>query len=224
MKGISFRRPSPAMVIAAVALFVALGSGAYAASHLSRNSVGSKAIKNGAVKSPDIHNGAVKSRDIGGKQVKTGNVKNGAVTSVKAGFIRSSFVSSSNATTSNAPVDLGGPSVTVTVPSGGVVEIFAGAQISDTGGGSGAVGEVSLIGSPLLTAPSRILASGTPNLRATYTSPGSNDSNGVLNPARGGWITLAPPPGTYTFSLRYAAPGGGTATFQNRALIVRVTS
>jgi hypothetical protein len=224
MQGVSLRRPSPATVIASVALFVALGSGAYAASHLSRNSVGSKAIKNGAVKSPDIHNGAVKGHDIGGKQVKTQNIGNGAVTGVKAGFIKSSFVGSSNATTSNAPVDLGGPSVTVTVPSGGVVEVFAQAQISDTGGGPGAVGEISLTEPTLLPAPSRILASGAPNLQARYTSPGTNDSDGVINPARGGWITMAPSPGTYTFSLRYAAPGGGTATFQNRALIVRVTS
>ena len=92
MNGFSLRRPSPATVISAVALFVALGSGAYAASHLSRNSVGSKAIKNGAVKSPDIHNGAVKGHDIGGKQVGTGKIKNGAVTSVKAGFIRKTGV------------------------------------------------------------------------------------------------------------------------------------
>jgi hypothetical protein len=31
-------------------------------------------------------------------------------------------------------------------------------------------------------------------------------------------IILAPPPGTYTFSLRYSAAGGATAIFRNRAI------
>jgi hypothetical protein len=44
-----FRNPSPAMVIAIVALFVGLGGGAYAAVKLPRNSVGSKQIKSKAV-------------------------------------------------------------------------------------------------------------------------------------------------------------------------------
>jgi hypothetical protein len=224
MKRDYLRRPSPATVIAAIALFIALGSGAYAATHLRANSVGSKAIKNGAVKSADIHNHGIKGHDIGNAQVKTRNLKNGAVTSGKVSFVKSSVIAASNATTSNVPVDLGGPSVTVSVPSGGVVEIFAEAQIADTGGGANAVGQVSLTEPHLVPTPSAILASGTPNFQTRFTSPGTNDADGVINPARASWITIVPPaPGTYTFSLRYAAPGGGTATFQNRALLVRVT-
>jgi hypothetical protein len=223
MRAPSLRRPSPATVIAAVALFVALGSGAYAASHLRANSVGSKAIKNGAVKSPDIHNGTIKGHDIGDSQVKTGKIKNGAVTSAKASFVSSNTVSAANATTSNSPVDLGGPSVTVDVPSGGVVEVFAQAQIAQNGGGANAVGQVYLSEPTLLPTPSQILAHAGPNLVTTFTSPGTNDANGVVNPGRASWITIAPPAGKYTFSLRYAAPGGGTATFQNRTLLVRVT-
>jgi hypothetical protein len=42
-------RPSPAMVVAVVALFVALGGGAYAAFRLPANSVGSKQLKRHAV-------------------------------------------------------------------------------------------------------------------------------------------------------------------------------
>jgi hypothetical protein len=224
VKRLPFRRPSPAGVIAAVALFVALGSGAYAATHLSHNSVGSKTIKNGSVRSPDIHNGTIKGHDIGDKQVKAGKIHDGAVTSAKASFIGSSAVGGSNATTSNTPVDLGGPTVTVNVPAGGVIEIFAQAQIAQNGGGQAAVGQVYLFEPTLLPTPSQILAHAGPNLVATYTSPGTNDANGVINPGRASWITIVPPaPGKYTFSLRYAAPGGGTATFQNRALVVRVT-
>ena len=106
----------------------------------------------------------------------------------------------------------------------GVVEIFAQAQIAQNGGGMNAVGQVFLAEPSLLPTPSQILAHAGPNLVTTYTSPGTNDADGVINPGRAGWITLVPPAaGKYTFSLQYAAPGGGTATFQNRALVVRVT-
>src|SRR4051812_23559831 len=43
------RRPSPAMIVALVALFVGLGGGAYAALKLPKNSVGAKQIRKHAV-------------------------------------------------------------------------------------------------------------------------------------------------------------------------------
>ncbi|HUO72698.1 MAG TPA: collagen-like protein [Solirubrobacteraceae bacterium] len=49
MRRIRIHTPSPAMVVALVALFVALGSGAYAAITLPANSVGTKQLKNRAV-------------------------------------------------------------------------------------------------------------------------------------------------------------------------------
>jgi hypothetical protein len=52
-------RPSPALVLAFVALFVALGGTGYAALTLPKNSVGSKQIKRGAVKTLEIANNAV---------------------------------------------------------------------------------------------------------------------------------------------------------------------
>src|SRR5438046_663170 len=100
------RRMSPGMIVALVALFVALGGGAYAASHLSENSVGSKTIKKGAVKTRNLHNGAVLGRNIGDNQVKTPAIKNGAVTTAKASFISSNSVGSSNSTTAGTPTDL----------------------------------------------------------------------------------------------------------------------
>jgi hypothetical protein len=210
-------------VIASVALFVALGAGAFAATHVRKNSVGSKAIRDGSVKSPDIHNHTIKGHDIGGGQVKTSNLKNGSVTTAKSSFIRYSALTSSNATTSPSPTDLGGPNVTVTVPAGAVLEVFAQAQISSVGGGPNAAGRVDLVAPPLVTTPQSIMSSPSNTFQNRYTAPGSLDSDGVLNRARGGWITMVPAPGTYTFSLRYEANGGGTATFQNRLLLVRVT-
>lgn len=53
-------RPSPAMIVACVALLVALGGTSVAAvSQLARNSVGTPQIRNNAVTTPKLRNGAV---------------------------------------------------------------------------------------------------------------------------------------------------------------------
>jgi hypothetical protein len=205
-------------VIAVIALFVALGTGAYAASHLPKNSVGSKAIKKGGVKTRNYHKGSILGRFIGDNQVKTRAIHNGAVNAEKADFVHSSSVASASSTTAGSPTDLGGPSVTVTVPTGAVVQIFAQADISVTGSNTA---KVDLFEPTRLPGSPAILASPSNTFQTRFSSPGSFDSNGVLNPTRGGWITLAPPAGTYTFSLRYET-SGGTATFQNRTLLVAV--
>ena len=48
------RRPSPAMVVACLALAIALGGASYAAVTLPRNSVGSKQVKNNSLKLADL--------------------------------------------------------------------------------------------------------------------------------------------------------------------------
>lgn len=55
-------RPSPAMVVAVIALIAGVSGGAYAA--LSKNSVGSKQLKKGAVKTVDIKNDAVTGKKV----------------------------------------------------------------------------------------------------------------------------------------------------------------
>ena len=49
-------RPSPALVISLVALFVALGGTGYAATQLAKNSVGAKQLRKGAVSSAKVKN------------------------------------------------------------------------------------------------------------------------------------------------------------------------
>jgi predicted RecA/RadA family phage recombinase len=67
-------------VVAYVALFVAFGAGAYAASDKApKNSVVSKSIKNGQVKQKDIGKDAVGSDQITDGSVKTGEIGDGAV-------------------------------------------------------------------------------------------------------------------------------------------------
>jgi hypothetical protein len=210
------------MIVAATALFVALGAGAYAAIGipLPKNSVGGNAIKAQGVKTRNYSKASILGRFIANNQVKTPAIHDAAVTSQKVSLIKSSSVSSANSTTSTTPTDLGGPSVTVTVPDGGVVELFANADISVSVGG--AMGRVDVVEPNLIPSPQRILAGGTASLQTRYTAPGSGN-DGVNSATRAGWLTLAPPAGTYTFSLRYETSGGGTATFTNRTLLARVT-
>jgi hypothetical protein len=72
-------RPSPAMVVALIALFVALGGGAYAAIKLPKNSVSSKQLKKGAV-----HNSDIAANAVTGAKVKAGSLDG---TDFKAGTL-----------------------------------------------------------------------------------------------------------------------------------------
>jgi hypothetical protein len=64
------RRPSPAMVVACLALLVALGGTSVAAvNQLGRNTVGSPQIVNGAVTNPKIRNNAVNSAKVANRSL-----------------------------------------------------------------------------------------------------------------------------------------------------------
>ncbi len=67
------RRPSPALVISVIALFVALGGTSYAAISLPKNSVGTKQLKNNAVSTKKIKNGAVTAAKINTKGLVVGS-------------------------------------------------------------------------------------------------------------------------------------------------------
>src|SRR5437016_2402082 len=68
----SRRRPPAAMIVAALALFVALGGGAYAALKLPANSVGSKQLRRNAVSSAKVKNGSLKAADFAAGQLPAG--------------------------------------------------------------------------------------------------------------------------------------------------------
>ena len=67
------RIPSPAMLVALIALFIALGGAGYAALKVPKNSVGSKQLKKNSVTAKKIKKNAV----------TTPKVKNGAITAAK---------------------------------------------------------------------------------------------------------------------------------------------
>ena len=56
--------PSPAMIVALIALAVALGGTGYAVTQLPRNSVGTAQIKNNAVTGAKVRNGSLTARDF----------------------------------------------------------------------------------------------------------------------------------------------------------------
>jgi hypothetical protein len=72
MKALWTRRPSPALVLACVALAVALGGTGYAAIVLPANSVGTKQLKNNAVNSIKVANGSLLKADFKPGQIPAG--------------------------------------------------------------------------------------------------------------------------------------------------------
>jgi hypothetical protein len=71
------RRPSPATVIACIALFVSLGGVGYAAA---TGSIDSRELKNNSIRSKDIRNGNVTSTDVKNSSVRGGDVRNNSLT------------------------------------------------------------------------------------------------------------------------------------------------
>ncbi|MFM7551265.1 MAG: hypothetical protein ACKO7Q_00230, partial [Actinomycetota bacterium] len=58
------RRPSPALVVAVIALVFAMGGTGWAVTQLPKNSVGGKQLKKNAVTSPKIKDGTIATADL----------------------------------------------------------------------------------------------------------------------------------------------------------------
>jgi hypothetical protein len=185
------------MIVAIVALVVGLTGSAVALQ--GKNSVKSNDIAPGNVKASDLHDLAVHqdALDLFKTQGLVGPL----------------------ATFAGVPTDLGGPTVSVTVPRTGLIAVYARVTGQLNGGGASALAQVHLFEPTLLPNSPAIMSFTSPDPTIRYTVPGAGDNDGVSSPTRGGFIVLTPvEPGTYTFSLRYSNPGGGTATFNNAGL------
>ena len=80
MRSLRFKKPSPALVIAVIALFVGLSGGAYAASKVGTNQLKAKSVTTGKIAGKSITSGK-----LAGKSVKTGKLAGQAVTESKLG-------------------------------------------------------------------------------------------------------------------------------------------
>lgn len=75
------RRPSPALVVAGIALFVALsGTGVATIGQLARGSVGTLQLQNGAVTTPKIRDGAVTAAKVRTNAITSAHVRNRSLT------------------------------------------------------------------------------------------------------------------------------------------------
>ena len=189
-------RPSPALIVAMVALIAAVSGTALALP--GKNSV----------KSNDIATGAVKGRDIATQAVKP----------PKLDLIKVDGETGPFPTASVPATDLGGPSVTVNVPETGLIAIYARGTGEIDGGGQGAAGQIHLYEPRLLPNAPRVLEFTTSEPQLRITAPGTGDLDGTGVLTRGGWIVFPADKGRYTFSLFYSVAGGGTATFRNTGL------
>ena len=71
MKSILRRRPSPALVISCIALFVSLGGVSYG---VATGFIDSREIKNNSVRSADIRNSSVEGRDVAPNTLKGADI------------------------------------------------------------------------------------------------------------------------------------------------------
>jgi hypothetical protein len=87
MKKLRRFKPTPAMLVACLALFVAMGGVGYAAVKLKPNSVKTKNIKSGAVTETKIADGAVTTSKIADKGVTSGKFFLSSVTTQNFGMV-----------------------------------------------------------------------------------------------------------------------------------------
>jgi hypothetical protein len=80
MSNLRFKKPSPAMVIAVIALFIGLSGAAYAGNKIGTNQIKGKAVTTGKLAGKAVTNGK-----LAGQAVKSGKLANGAVTDSKLG-------------------------------------------------------------------------------------------------------------------------------------------
>lgn len=84
MRKLALRRPSPALVVACIALLIALGGTSIAAvTQVPKNSVGANQLKNNAVTNPKMANNAVKAPELASNAVVAAKIASNAVTSPK---------------------------------------------------------------------------------------------------------------------------------------------
>jgi hypothetical protein len=104
MKKFAMIRPSPAMLVAFLALFVGMSGVGYAALKLKPNSVKTKNIKNGAVTETKIADGAATGTKIADGAVTTPKIADKSVTSSK--FFLSSVTSQNFGTIAGPSCDM----------------------------------------------------------------------------------------------------------------------
>ena len=241
------RRLTYANVMSTIAVFVALGGASYAIVSIPKNSIGAKQVKNHSLGLSELTPAAIRSlRGTAGPRGATGpvgppgtngtngtNGTKGDTGPAGPNWVTSVVAQQENITT-GAALPLGdptlpdGPSVTVTVPSSGLVELYARVHIENDANGNGTVG-LFLDGALSQQACGTLghlldtLTNATPGDYATA----ANTCGVRVDPAailKSTPLVIATTPGTHTFKLVYGInhTGGADTTikFGDRRLAV----
>jgi hypothetical protein len=195
MKWIRKHRPSPATAIALAALIVALGGAAFAAIPDSNGTIhGCYQKQNGSLRVVQSESNC-KSSELAIQWNQTGPPgPPGSGGGQTAAFAEAS---GEVTTQSSTPVDLGGPSVSVTVPASGLIGVFARAELSSDGG----IAEISLFEPADFSPPVTILGACCSGAPRQWTTP--TNVFGTAHRLEAGWLLLEATPGTRTYTLEY---------------------
>jgi hypothetical protein len=235
--------------MATIAVFVALGGGAYAAIKLPRNSVGAAQIKPNAVGASELKNKSLGVKELSPTALGTLRGATGAkgdkgdpgapgstgAPGAVAKWSSATVDTSQGKTTASGSLtpfsDLAtpGPQVTVSVPASGLVELFAEANLSATSNAGGAVG-LSVDGATNLVGCFGTF-SGTGELidvpvgtTAVGATAGGSECGVMGGNGLPSSVMVRVAPGSHTFKLVYAADSNSgtsaTLTFSHRHLQV----
>jgi hypothetical protein len=171
------RRPSPALVVAVIALIVAMSGTSYAVTQLPRNSVGAKQLKRNAVTAVKIKKNAVTAAKIRNNAVTGAKVKDGSLSSrdFAAGTLLQGPKGDTGATGPSGPSvsawSLGIPTGGATIPA-----VPANVIVAALGSDASGSGTYPRTGTLTVNRPSRLTINGsvTINLVDTLTTPAAD--------------------------------------------------
>ena len=230
MRFLHRHRPSPAMVVALIALLVALGGTSIAAvtAALPKNSVGTAQLKGNAVTSEKIKNGQVKPADLSASAKTSGPQGPQGVQGVQGiqgpqgptgpagvaspGYVAQVASDTSTSTTSTGSasfVDLTGAEETITVPTGETARLYVWftAESACTGGTWCSV-RITVDGTEIEP------AAGT---NYAFDSVGADLWDGHALVRVSGTLTA----GSHVVKVQGAVVGGGTLSLDDWALVVQ---
>jgi hypothetical protein len=117
MQRVFGHRPSPAMVVALLALFVSLSGSAYAALNLPKNSVGTRQLKKGAVTTAKLHNGAITASKVARNSLTGTQINASTLGTVPSAQTAATASNAENAASATTAAELGGQPPSAYAPS-----------------------------------------------------------------------------------------------------------
>jgi hypothetical protein len=208
VKSILSRRPSPALVIACLALFLSLGGVSYG---VATGFIDSREIKNNTIRSKDVRNNTLRTFDIRNNEVRGFDIRNSSVQGRDVAFNTLTGADISEADLAKVPSAAAADSATTAGSVGGVgMHRFAYAAEAGTG-------FVEILNFGGLRLEARCVAPMSLEVRGTPADPNSEVGSDFSGAAHEGFAgTLVDTPGAGV--IAFAAPSGAAVTVQALAV------